>query len=350
MKKTLIALAVLSAAGVASAQSSVTLYGVADAYLGTTNTKTTNAAGVSSSLRQNVIDSGGSGASRFGLTGSEDLGGGLKANFTLESGIEISTGAVSTPGVLFNRQSWVGLSGGFGAVRLGKMYSPYDEVNGIGSSAFDELFKPANNNVFASNNYNANPNNSIYYATPNISGFSAALSYSFGENKTAAVDAGHVVSANVQYAGGPIAVSLSHQQEKANGNTTAVKLTKLNATYDFGVAKLHAGVGQVKSGTTSLFPVAPATTTAYDKGTDYQVGVDVPLGNALTVSTGVARGKITGLAGGGEMKSTGFGLAAKYALSKRTFFYTGLQLEKNDGPGSAEIKRDTFAAGVNHQF
>jgi predicted porin len=348
MKKTLIALAVLSAAGVASAQSSVTLYGIADAYLGTTNSKTTNAAGVSSSLRQNVIDSGGSGESRFGLTGTEDLGGGMKANFTLESGFDISKGALSsnlgtTP--IFNRQSWVGLSGGFGAVRLGKMYSPYDEVNGIGSSAFDELFKPANNNVFASNNYNYNPNNSIYYATPNISGFSAALSYSFGENKTAALSASRVVSANIQYAGGPITVSLSHQQEKPQGTAATLKLTKLNAAYNFGVATLHAGVGQAKNGTTGLFGAG-----AYDKGTDFQVGVDVPLGNALTVSTGVARGKITGLAGGSEIKSTGFGLAAKYALSKRTFFYTGLQLEKNDGAGNLEIKRDTFALGVQHQF
>jgi predicted porin len=348
MKKTLVALAVISAAGIASAQSSVTLYGVADAYLGTKNTKTTNAAGASSSLRQNVVDSGGMGASRFGLTGSEDLGGGLKANFKLESGVNIDTGALSGTG-LFNRESWVGLSGGFGDLRLGKMYSPYDVVNGIGSSAFDELFKPANNNVFSSNNYNANPNNSINYTTPNISGFSAALSYSFGENKTATVNAGRIVSANVQYASGPITVSLSHQQEKADGNATAAKFTKLNGAYDFGVAKLHAGVGRVKNGTTPLFVVAP-NTGAFDKGTDYQAGVDVPLGNALAVSAGVARGKITLLAGAGEIKSTGFGLAAKYNLSKRTFLYTGLQLEKNDGPGSAEIKRDTFALGVNHQF
>ena len=58
MKKTLVALAVLSAAGVASAQSSVTLYGLADAYVGSINTKTTTAAGASTSLRQNVINSG----------------------------------------------------------------------------------------------------------------------------------------------------------------------------------------------------------------------------------------------------------------------------------------------------
>jgi predicted porin len=349
MKKTLIALAVLSAAGVASAQSSVTLYGVADVYLGSIKVKTTNAAGVSSSLRQNVINSGGFGESRFGLTGSEDLGGGLKANFVLESGVDMSTGAGGTSSTgsssVFSRNSWVGLSGGFGALRLGRMWSPYDEVNGIGAGAFNEIFAPANNNVFATNTYVANPGNSIYYSTPNISGFSAALSYSFGENKTATVDAGRIVSANAQYAGGPLTVSLSHQQEKATGAATALKLTKLNAAYDFGVVALRAGVGQAKNGTTGLFGAG-----AYDKGRDMQVGLDVPLGNALSLSAGVARGKITLLANAGEIKSTGFGLAAKYQVSKRTFFYTGLLLTKNDGPGSSEVKTDTFALGVQHKF
>jgi predicted porin len=348
MKKTLIALAVLSAAGVASAQSSVTLYGVADVYLGSIKTKSTNAAGVSSSLRQTVINSGGFGESRFGLTGSEDLGGGLKANFVLESGVDMSTGAGGTSSTgsasVFSRNSWVGLSGGFGSLRLGRMWSPYDEVNGIGAGAFNEIFSPANNGVFASNAYNANPGNSINYTTPNISGFSAALSYSFGENKTATVDAGRVVSANAQYAGGPVTVSLSHQQEKANGSATAAKFTKLNGAYDFGVATLRAGVAQVKDGTTALFAAG-----AYDKATDLQLGVDVPLGNALSMSAGVARGKIK-FAGGNEIKSTGFGLAAKYQLSKRTFFYTGLQLAKNDGPGNLEVKTDVFALGVQHKF
>lgn len=349
MKKNLIALAVLSAAGIASAQSSVTLYGLADAYVGSINTKTTTAAGASTSLRQNVIDSGGFGSSRFGLLGGEDLGGGLKALFQLESGFDLSTGAGGTSSAgtssVFSRQSLVGLSGGFGVVRLGRMWSPYDEVNGIGAGAFNEIFSPANNNVFASNNYNANPGNSINYTTPTISGFSAALSYSFGENKTATVDAGSVVSANAQYTGGPVQVSLSHQQEKATGAVTAVKFTKLNAAYDLGVVKLRAGVGQVKNGTTGLFGAG-----AYNKGQDIQLGVDVPLGSALALSAGVARGKITLAAGGGEIKSTGFGVAAKYTLSKRTFFYTGLLLTKNKGSGSQQIKTDTFAAGVQHQF
>jgi predicted porin len=362
MKKSLIALAVLAASGVASAQSTVTLYGLADVYFGSSKVKTT-AGGLSTSLRQTVVDSGGFNTSRFGLKGSEDLGGGLKANFLLEAGYDISTGVANpynsqfTPTVapanaVFGRQSWVGLSGGFGEVKLGKMWTPYDEVWGSGAAAFNaNIFAPSAG-VWLSNNYSDRPGNAIYYSTPSFSGFSAAVSYSFGENKTGATaatstvvggtgtpantDAGKIVSVNVQYAGGPVAVALSHQQEKANGSVPTAKFTQLNGSWDFGVAKLLAAYGQVKN-----FDIA-------DKSKEYQIGVDVPLG-AVTVSGGYAHSKIT-LAAGGEQKRNGIGLAAKYDLSKRTFLYTGLQFAKNEQPAGGEIKTDTFAVGVQHKF
>lgn len=359
MKKSLIALAVLAASGVASAQSTVTLYGLADVYLGSTKVKST-VGGVSTSLRQTVVDSGGFNTSRFGMKGSEDLGGGLKANFLLEGGYDISTGAANnytnpftkqTSNAIFGRQSWVGLSGGFGEIKLGKMWTPYDEVKGLGAGAFDaNAFAPANA-VWLSNTYQDRPGNSIYYSTPNISGFSAALSYSFGENKANAIpatltaaavpaqDAGRIVSGNVQYAAGPFAVALSHQQEKANGNATTGKFTQLNGSWDFRVVKLLSAYGQTKN------------VAATDKSREFQLGVDVPLGSALTLSGGVARSKTTLLAGAGESKGTAVGLAAKYDLSKRTFLYTGLQLAKNQlANNGGEIKTDTFAVGVQHKF
>ena len=360
MKKSLIAMAVLAASGVASAQSTVTLYGLADVYLGSSKVKTT-VGGLSTSLRQTVVDSGGFIGSRFGMKGSEDLGGGLKANFLLEAGYDISTGAANnytnpftkaTSNAIFGRQSWVGLSGGFGEIKLGKMWTPYDEVKGSGAGAFDaNAFAPANA-VWLSNAYQANPGNSIYYSTPNISGFSAALSYSFGENKANAIaptlavpagvpaqDAGRIISGNVQYAGGPFAIALSHQQEKANGNATTGKFTQLNSSFDLGVAKLLGAYGQTKN------------VAGTDKSREFQLGVDVPLGSALTVSGGIARSKTTLLAGGGESKGTAVGLAAKYDLSKRTFLYTGMQLAKNEvANNGGEVKTDTFAVGVQHKF
>lgn len=344
MKKNLIALAVLAASGVASAQSSVTLYGLADVYVGSSRVKASAPGVASTSNRQTVVDSGGFNTSRFGLKGSEDLGGGLKANFVLEAGFDISTGAANnytnpytgaTSNAIFGRQSWVGLSGGFGEVRLGKMWTPYDEVKGSGAAAFDaNIFAPATG-VWSSNNYQDRPGNSIYYATPNVSGFSAAALYSLGENKTAAVSAGKIASFNVQYAGGPFAAALAYQTEKENGlaATTTTKYTQLNGSYDLGAAKLLAAYGNVKDGG--------------DRAREYQIGVDVPLG-AITVSGGVARSKLT-LGAGGEVRSTGVGLAAKYDLSKRTFLYTGLQMAKNE-IGAGEVKTDTFAVGVQHKF
>jgi predicted porin len=356
MKKSLIALAVLAASGVASAQSTVTLYGLVDAYLGSTKT-TVNGA----SLRQSVINGSGFNTSRFGLKGSEDLGGGLKANFLLESGFDSSTGAansytnpftgaVST--AVFGRQSWVGVSGAFGEVKLGKMWTPFDDVKGSGAAAFDaNIFAPAAN-VWLSNNYQDRPGNAIYYTTPDISGFSAAAMYSLGENKTATASAGNISSVNVKYAAGPAFVALSHQEEKATGAGSATKYTQLNGSWDFGVAKLLGAYGQVKNGSTALALASPLPVAAgitVDKSKEYQIGVDVPVGPALTLSGGYARSKITLTGAGGEVKATGFGLAAKYDLSKRTFVYTGLQLAKNT-LGNSEVKNDTYAVGVQHKF
>lgn len=353
MKKSLIAMAVLAASGVASAQSTVTLYGLMDVYVGSTKNKLT-VGNSSTSLRRTVVDSGGFNTSRFGFKGSEDLGGGLKANFVLEAGFDASTGAANnytnpytgaTSNAIFGRQSWVGLSGGFGEVKLGKMWTPFDEVKGLGAGAFDaNIFAPANA-VWLSNNYNDRPGNSVYYSTPSFSGISAAAMYSFGENKSNAVagppavaarGAGKIISANIQYAGGPVVVALAHQREEANSAAVTAKFTQLNASYDLGVAKILAAYGQVKN------------SQGADKSREYQLGVDVPLGGALVVSGGVARSKID-VTGGGQITGTAVGLAAKYELSKRTFLYSGLQLAKNKAT-PIEAKTDTYAVGVQHKF
>ncbi|MBR8501625.1 porin, partial [Burkholderia cenocepacia] len=114
MNKTLIvAAAAASFATVAHAQSSVTLYGVLDAGI----TYQSNVASKSLWSMGSGIDQ-----SRFGLRGSEDLGGGLKAIFTLESGFNIGNGRLGNNGGMFNRQAFVGLSSQYGTVTLGKQY------------------------------------------------------------------------------------------------------------------------------------------------------------------------------------------------------------------------------------
>jgi predicted porin len=352
MKKNLIALAVLAASGVASAQSNVTLYGLVDAYIGNQKINGQSQTGVNLSSPAGG-SGGGLNTSRFGLKGSEELGGGLKANFVLEAGFDPSTGVAdnykspytgTTSSAIFGRQSWVGLSGGFGEVRLGKMWTPFDEVKGSSAAAFDaNIFAPAAN-VWASNGYSDRPGNSVYYVTPSFGGVTAAAMYSFGENKTPTVSAGKIGAVNIAYAGGPIAAALSYQTEKATGSTTATQFTQLNASYDFGIVKLLGAYGRVKDG---LNPYGFAVA----KSNEYQIGLDFPVNSVLTLSGGYAHSKDTQYAGGPDITRKGLGLAGLYALSKRTNLYAGVQDSKQDGYATtSENKIRIYAVGVRHTF
>jgi predicted porin len=331
MKKSLIALAILgTVAGVAQAQSSVTLYGIADVWVGSEKAGL-NAASVTK------VGSGGFNSSRFGLTGAEDLGGGLKAVFKLEQGFDISNGtantytnpAGTTLSTSFNRQAYVGLSGGFGTVTFGNVWSAMDDVIGAANGAFDSAFSPLYNmSGSVHNTYVDRPRNAIKYAA-GFGGFSAAAVVGLDENAAVSQD---VVDFNVGYAAGPLGVSFAHQIQN---DVTDTKRTLLNGSYDLGVAKLLATVGQVKTGV--------------NKSTDLQFGVDVPLSTALTLSGSIARTKDNAALGDG--KRTGAGLAAKYALSKRTFTYAGItKVTGKTGAGVKNSENRLYAVGMQHSF
>lgn len=350
MKKSLIALAVLASTG-AMAQSSVTLYGIADINL--QSSKNTG------EVRQNKLESGGVSGSRFGLKGSEDLGGGLKALFVLEGGFKLDNGASRTTGSLFDRQSYVGLSGGFGEIQLGNSYTPLDDIHGAANAVFDSILSPTAN---IQAGYVASPKNQIKYISPNFGGVSAAVSYALGENKTNSSKAKNVVGLNVQYAAGPLFVGYGYQNDKKtfsaaniaanpvnattdpigaatqaylSGKTTEHNL--LNATYDLGVAKLLASYRNVKN-----------PDTGYDKENTVQVGVDVPVGASLVVSTGYAVSK-SERAGVADATNNGFAVGASYSLSKRTSVYTGLNLSEEKIAG-VKTKGNLYAVGIRHAF
>lgn len=341
MKKSLIALAVLASTGAAMAQSSVTLYGIVDVNL--QSQKDEINAGTSAAVRQASLSSGGVSTSRWGLKGSEDLGGGLKANFVLENGFDASTGAAA--GALFNRQSWVGFSGGFGEVRLGNDYTARDDINGAAHAVFDSAFSPS---VYIESGYNSNPNNQIKYLTPSFSGFSGAVSYALGENKTATQSAEGVAAVNVQYAAGPLYIGLAHQQDKKTFIATGKnnKDTFLNATYDLGVAKILASFRDVKNTVTNG---SGYNSISYDKQRVYQIGADVPVGAALVVSAGYAHSK-SELAGINDVTGNGFAIGASYSLSKRTSIYTALNYSKDKQDGAETLKSSVYAVGVRHSF
>lgn len=338
MKKSLIALAVLgSVAGMAQAQSSVTLYGLADIWVGSTK-KETN--GVGTSVTK--VDGSGLATSRFGLKGSEDLGGGLKANFQLEQGFNIDNGtagnSTGTAGSqAFDRQAWVGLSGGFGEVQFGKTWSSYDDIR---SSANDNF----NANVAASFKtwkvYNDRPVNSIKYLSPTFGGFSGSVTYGLGEDKTATTSASNLTALGLQYATGPVFVGLAYQSEKNGPANTKKTYTLLNGSYDLGMAKLVAGYNQFKD-----------TATAGDlKANEWNLGVEVPVAANLNFGLGYAQSKEK-VASVDSGKTTGYTASLLYSLSKRTTVYGVLsQTKAKNIPFTTEVKDTLYAVGINHKF
>ena len=369
MKKTLIAFAALSAiAGMAQAQSSVTLYGIADAYVGSNfNTVRARAANApvtsttSTKTRQAVVDSGGLATSRFGMRGSEDLGGGLKAVFVLEGGLNVDTGVGNESGGLFGRQAYVGLNGGFGTATLGRHLTAYDALRGstnYGGNAL--LFSLSQINQVWSNgvvDYNRRASNSFLYASPSFGGFSGSFLVGTGEDKAPGRNASRNNSFHLKYANGPLLVGYAFQQEKFNLGTTinaASPTTGVAAgspflnereynlvagSYDLGVLKLNAGFQASKD----------KVTNAKDK--ELQVGVTVPFGAA-----DVTLGYVASRPDNGGLNADGVSLFSTYNLSKRTAVYAGGITQKYDlapvqAAGTTSIeKRSVLAVGVRHLF
>ena len=170
MKKVLFTLLALGASCTALAQSSVTIYGVADAGLVVDK----DAAGD----RLTRVASGVASGSRIGFKGKEDLGNGLSALFVLESGFNIDTGTSGQGGLLFGRQAYVGLSGKGGTVTLGRQYSPYYLALRDVADPFVIGLAGTASNVMATN-YRVD--NMAQYATPTWNKLSAELAYGFGE-------------------------------------------------------------------------------------------------------------------------------------------------------------------------
>lgn len=378
MKKTLIALAALAAtAGVAHAQSSVTVYGVADAFVGQQNVKVQSAT-VSTSVSNTVQGGSGLSSSRWGLRGSEDLGGGLAAVFTLESGFSIDTGALAnnagsssaTASILFGRTASVGLKGSFGEVRLGRQYTAYDSLRGATNNTYDSNTFATTSTIFGVGlqDYSNRANNAVRYDSPVFSGFSGSLVYAFGEDKTVAASASSSTSAQIKYAAGPLLVGYAYQAEKSNGastlfsgapgtGTTVIgsgsgnvgvasalattrKYNLFAGSYDFGVVKLVGGYNTAKG-------AIAAGVDAKDK--EYQLGVSVPFG-AASIAAGFTRAKSD--FGTTSRKGTGYSLLGTYDLSKRTTLYTGYTSMKGEPIADATRtdKQTLLAAGIRHTF
>jgi len=331
MKKSLVALAALAAVGAASAQSSVTLYGVVDVNVAYNNT---NAASLTS------MGSGGLNGSRWGMRGTEDLGGGLKGIFRLESGFDTSNGVGLQGGRLFGRHATVGLEGGFGSVRLGRTLTPIgvltDESATLGSKGADLMtvagMRAGGLGIF----YRAD--NAITYDSANFGGLTFSAQYTLGLGQsTAAADqertdrANRGYGFNAIYKGGPLFAGLAYQSYDpavpliggAAGATTRgteERSITANLGYNFGVAAVKAVLSR------------DDINTAEDP-TFLGLEASVPLG-AFTLSAGFAKVRdYAGIAGSDDV--TLATLQGVYNLSKRTALYTFYTHVDNDGAARA---------------
>jgi predicted porin len=318
MKKTLIALAAVAATGAAFAQSSVTLYGRVDASIGQSKNTVTN---VSTTKLFNGSEAGLTG-SRWGMRGTEDLGGGLKAVFDLENRFNVDDGT-SVGG--FSGNAYVGLTGGFGTVHLGRSYNAYDYTQDLSvrdnvfDSAFVADFNPGNTTRSA---------NMVKYVSPTIAGFTAVASTGLAEG---AVGGKNQNGLSVGYAAGPLAVRVGGQSA-ASGDAVAVA-----AGYNFGVASVSGGYNQ-------LSPASNADSTGYN------LGVTVPMG-AFKFSVGFAAGEVENSAGATVSDITQVGLGATYSLSKRTTAYVGYKDSKaENAAGVKTAGTRLYAVGVRHDF
>lgn len=351
MKKSLLALAVLSAvAGAAQAQSNVTIYGVLDMAINSESHGATSAGkGAITSL-----DSGVQSGSRLGFKGSEDLGSGLKAIFKLEMGVNADTGASAQGGLAFGRAAWVGLAGDFGTVKLGRQNKPvFDAVDSIdpfstgiiGGTAGQSTSATGLGNLFFATNPRSN--NTINYSTNDLSGFSGSVAYTFGEQ---AGDNSklHQVGVSAGYAAGPFAAIFAFNTENdASTPLVATKHVFVGATYDFGVAKAAAAYGNIKSD----------EAVAKVQNTLWMIGATVP----LTAADAIV-GSYTAVTSEGnhvttDNKGNQLALGLTHSLSKRTNLYTSVSRIANQANSNAGgladkngVTERLVNVGIRHMF
>lgn len=335
MKKSLITLVVLGGISSAvSAQTSVAIYGVVD--LGIVQ-ESGGAAGSVTKLTSGIAN-----GSRLGFKGVEDLGGGLSANFTLENGFDASTGAMGQGGLLFGRQAFVGLSGSLGSVKLGRQYTPVDDLVGA-VDPFYNGFAGRMQNVFQAG-YVSRANNDVMIATPVIGGFSANLAYGFGEvaGDTAA---GRYLGASAGYAEGPLLVRLAWQSSNNAAATGSARNTMLGATYNFGSAKLHAAYARSKT---------DAAGTVSVDANDGMLGVSVPFGASTLLASYVRRNDRLAV----NKDADQIGIGYTYDMSKRTSFYAAYARISNKNGAAYVVGNATeagsgdkaFNLGIRHRF
>lgn len=323
IKLSAMAAAALFAAG-AQAQSSVTLYGVADVgieYL----SKANGDAKANNSNSRIGMQSGNMSGSRWGLRGVEDLGGGLKAIFQLESGFSVDTGAGSPDG-LFNRLALVGLQGEFGTVALGRQTTPMYDFG----LRFDPMSISPRYSISAIDaGFISRANNAVKYVG-NFNGLTATAMYSFAYTGQETPGQGgnmREYGASLAYASGPLDVGAMYEQR--NTGVINARSASIAGGYSFGPAKAFVGYRYARGGNwmVSNSDGTTNTTMAKVRSNLFWTGVGYNATPAL---------KLTGAAYYEDTRRSSsdpwlFVVSSDYSLSKRTDVYLNMAYARNRG-------------------
>lgn len=335
MKKSLIALAVMAAAGAASAQSSVTLFGIVDATL---------AHGTGSVSNKTQLTNSGYNSSRLGFRGTEDLGGGMSASFWLEAGLNNdngsgantntnnqSTGSTGGGGLTFNRRSTVSLAGGWGELRLGRDYTPqfwnltvFDPfgTNGVGTTQTLNSIVTTSTAVRASNSIG-------YFLPPNLGGFYGQVQYYLGENNSGAAneDDGRGYGLRLGFASGPFNVAVAYSRTDYLAGDE--RQSNIGGQYDFGMAKVMAHYSRDRKGSLD--------------GKGWLIGTLVPVG------AGEIRASYSQYStdAAGDPRTRKLALGYVHNLSKRTALYATVARANNNNAASQGLNGAVTGLGRN---
>jgi GBP family porin len=375
--------------GTSYAQSSVTLYGVIDTALIYGNNMTTGKPGQGHSGVE--MDSGGTHASRWGIEGTEDLGGGLSAIFRLEDGFSSANGKLSNSGVLFGRQAYVGLtSETYGTITLGRQYSFMSQwlstVSAEGRGWGGNLAShPYDNDDMIRHQ---SIQNSVKYVSPTYRGFTVGTMYGFS-NDAGQFSNNSAYSMGAKYDNGPVTVIGSYLQINRSAGTAnynpdgAITSADGDSTITGGREQIWGLGGKYKFGAADVGLVWTHSSTQ-DVTSVWQGGNLTPLvGNELSFNNFEINGRYfvtraLSLAASytytdGRFESSTANLSPKwhegivqadYRLSRRTDLYVeSLYQTVSGGHGnpvfnasmfnvtpSANNRQLLFVAGMRHQF
>ena len=338
--------------GAAQAQTNVAIYGIMDAAFVVEDGGTAG--------RTTKITSGAASASRIGFRGTEQLGDGLTAFFTLETGVKIDTGTLDANNTLFNRQAFVGLKGKAGAVAIGRQYTPWHNALAQVADPFSTGYAGSSKNVFADNGANVRSSNTITYVSPNVSGAFVELAYSLGEGASSA-DSRQYGGA-LGYARGPLNARLAYNSKNAEAPVPGGRRgrnTLLAANYDLKWIKLYGAFNVDKGHNAAPLgnpnnPYGGVRPTASTDGREALLGLSAPVPGGTLLASVMHKDDRTAF----DQDANAWGIGYLYPLSKRTNLYAAYgHIDNRNGAGYTVANNteagtgDTgYNLGIRHTF